>query len=254
MTKAQQKIAPGTGGFHIYLEKPVMRALFISLLLFWALLSPALAQDDAGEGCGPDELTRQQETLALYLALDFAGDAKLALANLYRLGALYQSMALDCGYEPNQAEVNVMLERALMFASLGDLIAAQSAGTDVDEILAELDDVYGDPLTGQLLYNGLEPALGGSPLGCAGCHENVAIAPLTAGAWTRINDIRLRLPQFADYTHRQFLVESIVRPMDYITPDYSAVMPEIYGGQLTIQQLADVVAFLDSQDQLLEGE
>lgn len=226
----------------------------IVLLLLWSLFLPTMAQDDPGEGCGANELTRQQETLALYLTLDFAGDAELALANLYRLGALYQSMALDCGYAPNQAEVNLMLERALMFASLDDLIVAQSVGVDVDEILVQLDEVYGDPLTGQLLYNGQEPALGGSPLGCAGCHENEAIAPLTAGTWTRINDIRLQLPLFADYTHRKFLVESIVKPADYITPDYSAVMPEMYGGQLTIQQLADVVAFLDSQDQLLEGE
>jgi hypothetical protein len=173
---------------------------------------------------------------------------------MFRLGAIYQSLALDCGYEPNQAEVNMMLERALAFASLDELIAAQSVGVDVDEILNELNEVYGDPLTGQSLYNGLEPALGGSPLGCAGCHENAAIAPLTAGTWTRISDVRLRLPQFGDYTHRQFLVESILRPMAYITPDYAAVMPEIYGGQLTLQQLADVVAFLDSQDQLLEGE
>lgn len=231
-----------------------MKNSCILILLTLALGLRASAQDDAAEGCAPDELTRQQETFALYLTLDFAGDAELALANLYRLGALYQSMALDCGYAPNQAEVNLMLERALMFASLDDLIVAQSAGADVAEILVELDEVYGDPLAGQLLYNGLEPALGGSPLGCAGCHENEAIAPLTAGTWTRINDIRLRLPQFADYTHLQFLVESIVRPMDYVTPDYAAVMPEMYGGQLTIQQLADVVAFLDSQDQLLEGE
>ena len=145
-----------------------------------------------------------------------------------------------------------MLEQALDFVSLDDLIAAQSVGVDVDQILVELDEVYGDPLAGQLLYNGLEPALGGSPLGCAGCHENATIAPLTAGTWTRIDDIRLGLPRFADYSHRQYLVESIVRPMDYITPEYAAVMPEIYGGQLTIEQLADLVAFLDSQDQLLD--
>ena len=144
-----------------------------------------------------------------------------------------------------------MLTHLLDFASLDDLIAAQSVGVDVDEILLELEEVYGDPLTGQLLYNGLEPALGGSPLGCAGCHENEAIAPLTAGTWTRIKDLRLRLPQFADYSHRQFLVESIVRPMAYVAPDYAEVMPQMYGGQLTLQQLADLVAFLDSQDQLL---
>ena len=227
-------------------------------LLSWHILIiafglPAAAQD-VYVSCATDQLARQQETFAGFLTLDFENDRDMALANLFRLGAIYQSMALDCGYAPNQAEVNVMLEQVLDYASVDDLITAQSVGADVDNILAELETVFGDPLTGQLLYNGMEPALGGSPLGCAGCHENEAIAPLTAGTWTRINDIRLKLPRFEDYSHRQLLVESIVRPMDYITPDYAAVMPEFYGGQLTIQQLADLVAFLDSQDQLLKGE
>ena len=163
-------------------------------------------------------------------------------------------MALQCGYAPNEVEVDRLLDQALMFASLDDLIAAQSVGTDVAAILLELDEVYGDPLQGQLLYNGLEPALGGTALGCSGCHENEAVAPLTAGTWTRVDDIRLTLPQFGDYSHHQFLVESIVEPMAYITPDYAGMMPEFYGGQLTTQQLADLVAFLDSQDQLLEYE
>ncbi len=225
--------------------------LRILLPLILILPWPARAQDDA---CGAGALQRQQETLAGYLRLDFADDMETALANLFRLGALYQAMALDCGYAPNAAEVNAMLERVLDYASLDDLIAAQSVGDDVEAILLELQDVYGDPLTGQLLYNGLEATLGGNPLGCAGCHENEAIAPLTAGTWTRIDDARLKLPQFADYSHRQFLVESIVRPMDYITPEYAEVMPEFYGSQLTIQQLADLVAFLESQDQLLETD
>ena len=230
-----------------------MNRLRFLILLITALLAPAAAQD-VFVGCSDEELMRQQETFALYLTLDFANDRDMALANLFRLGAIYQSMALDCGYAPNKAEVNVMLEQVLDFASLDDLIVAQSVGVDVEEILVELDEVYGDPLAGQLLYNGLEPALGGSPLGCSGCHENEAIAPLTAGAWTRISDARLNLRRFADYSHRQFLVESIVRPMDYIAPGYAEVMPEFYGGQLTIQQLADLVAFLDSQDQLPAGE
>lgn len=229
-----------------------MKLTGILLMIMLTLLPPSSAQEDAADPCGAAALTRQQEVLAGYLTLDFANEGELALANLFRLGALYQSLALDCGYAPNGAEVKVMLEQVLDFASLDDLIAAQSVGVDVEAILTELEAIHGDPLTGQLLYNGLESTLGGAPLGCAGCHENEAIAPLTAGTWTRIHDIRLALPQFADYSHRQFLVESIVRPMDYITPDYAAVMPEIYGGQLTIQQLADLVAFLDSQDQLLD--
>ena len=229
-----------------------MRRQYVLSLLILVFSLTGVAQEEAG--CSAGELAQQQSTLASFLALDFAADIDAALANLFRLGALYQSMALQCGYAPNEVEVDRLLEQALMFASLEDLIAAQSVGSDVGAILLELDEVYGDPLQGQLLYNGLEPALSGTALGCSGCHENEAVAPLTAGTWTRVNDIRLALPQFADYSHRQFLVESVVQPMAYITPDYAGMMPEFYGGQLTVQQLADLVAFLDSQDQFLQDE
>lgn len=228
-----------------------MRKIILAVALIVLIATSGYAQDDA---CSADMLTQQQSTFAAYLTFDFENDAEAALANLFRLGALYQTLALDCGYQPNEVEIDRLLEQTLRFVSLDDLILSQAVGTDVDAILVELEEVYGDPLMGQLLYNGLEPALGGGTLGCAGCHENEAVAPLTAGAWTRVDDIRLALPAFADYSHRQFLVESIVQPMAYITPDYAGMMPEIYGRQLTTQQLADLVAFLDSQDQLLEDE
>ncbi len=231
-----------------------MRKFILTLGLIVLITTSVIAQDDSADNCQADALTQQQSTFAAYLTLDFVKDAELALANLFRLGALYQTMALDCGYQPNEVEIDRLLAQTLAFVSLDDLILAQAVGADVEAILVELDNVYGDPLYGQLLYNGLEPALGGSTLGCAGCHENVAVAPLTAGTWTRVDELRLELPAFADYSHRQFLVESIVKPMAYITPEYAGMMPEIYGRQLTTQQLADLVAFLDSQDQLLGGE
>lgn len=231
-----------------------MRKLIRILPLLVAIVLSSAAQDDMAEGCGPEDLSTRQSVLAQYLSLDFENDAELALANLFRLGALYQSLALECGYLPNAAEVDRMLTQTLDFVSVDDMLIAQSVGVDVAAILVELDALYGDPLSGQLLYNGLEPALGGVALGCSGCHENAAAAPLTAGTWTRVNDMRLNLPRFADYSLRQYLVESIVQPMAYLTPDYTGLMPEFYGGQLTPQQLADVVAFLESQDQLLEGE
>lgn len=231
-----------------------MRKTILTIALIALLATSVAAQGDSADNCQADALTQQQSTFAAYLTFDFVNNAELALANLFRLGALYQTMALDCGYQPNGVEVDRLLEQTLAFVSLDDLILAQAVGADVEAILVELDEVYGDPLKGQLLYNGLEPALGGSTLGCAGCHENEAVAPLTAGTWTRVDEIRLDLPAFADYSHREFLVESIVKPMAYITPDYAGMMPEIYGRQLTTQQLADLLAFLDSQDQLLEGE
>ena len=230
-----------------------MRKTILTVALIVLVAAAGAAQDNAADNCAAEELAQQQSTFASFLSLDFANNAEQALANLFRLGALYQTLALDCGYQPNEVEIDRLLQQTLDFVSLDDLILAQAVGRDVAAILLELEEVYGDPLKGQLLYNGLEPALGGSTLGCAGCHENEAVAPLTAGTWTRIDEIRLALPAFADYSHRQFLVESIIQPMAYITPDYAGMMPEIYGRQLTTQQLADLVAFLDSQDQLLEG-
>lgn len=231
-----------------------MKSLGVFVFLILTLLAPSAAQEGVEQGCAAEALAQQQSTLASFLLLDFAADFDAALANLFRLGALYQSMSLECGYAPNEVEVDRLLEQSLLFVSLEDLIAAQSVGTDVEAILLELDEVYGDPLQGQLLYNGLEPALGGVALGCSGCHENEAVAPLTAGTWTRVDERRLTLAEFADFSHRRFLVESIVLPAAYITPDYAGMMPEFYGAQLTAQQLADLVAFLDSQDQYLDEE
>ena len=230
----------------------MMRKLLLTIAFTALLTAAGLAQED--DNCAADALARQQGALAAFLSFDFTNNPEQSLANLFRLGALYQTLALDCGYQPNEPEIDRLLDQTLRFVSLDDLILAQAVGTDVDAILVELDEVFGDPLNGQLLYNGLQPVLGGSALGCAGCHENEAVAPLTAGTWTRVDEIRLRLPAFADYSHRRFLVESIVQPMAYITPDYASMMPEIYGRQLTTEQLADLVAFLDSQDQLLGEE
>ena len=144
------------------------KRFLILIPVILSLLAPALAQDERAGGCAVEELTRQQETFARYLTLDFLNDRDMALANLFRLGALYQSLALGCGYQPNLAEVNVMLEQTLDYASLDDLIAAQSVGDDVQEILIELETVYGDPLTGQLLYNGLGAGAGRHAAGLRG--------------------------------------------------------------------------------------
>lgn len=229
----------------------ILKTLFFTLLL--TLLLPTLAQDDeVSPDCLAENLAQQQATFAEFLTPDFEADSEQAIANLFRLGAAYQEMALRCGYVPNEPEVDVMIGQVLAYSSLDALIQAQSIGNDVDSILVDLEELVGDPLAGQLLYNGLEPALGGAILGCSGCHEDGTVAPATEGTWTRINDNYLLLPEFEDYTVEQYLVESIVHPEAYIVPPFQAVMPNIYTNQLTPQQLADIVAYLDSQDQLLD--
>lgn len=112
---------------------------------------------------------------------------------------------------------------------------------DIAQLAAAIDAAPGDPVAGQNLYNGA--------LGCAGCHTGGAVGPATEGTWTRVQEQRLAQPEFAGYTGTQYLVESIIHPNEYVVPNYSPVMPTNFGSLLTQTQLADLVAFLQSQDQ-----
>jgi len=52
---------------------------------------------------------------------------------------------------------------------------------------------------------------------------------------------------------RRYLVESIVQPNAYVVPNYLPnLMPPNMGTRLDAQMLADIVAYLESQDQLLD--
>lgn len=175
---------------------------------------------------------------------DFVGssitDPNAALADLYAVGVAYQQLALNCGYLPEDLEGLVV------------------DTTDVGRVLTALDTLAGDPLRGQLLYTGQESSASGDRLGCAGCHEAapgaVSIAPPTEGTWTRWDEVRSLDPRFADYSFEQYTLESILLPWDYFVPTYPEyTMPDFYHTQLGYQDLADIVAFLSSQDQLIEN-
>ncbi len=116
-------------------------------------------------------------------------------------------------------------------------------GTDVAAILTQLETVTGDPNNGQTLYNGA--------LGCAGCHSNETIAPLTEQTWQAVTQgDRLSDPALAGYTPEQYLVESIVHPEAYRVPgNYVGIMPNYFGERLDAQMLADILAYLESYDQ-----
>ncbi len=120
------------------------------------------------------------------------------------------------------------------------------ADTPPETILTGLADVTGDPQRGAQLYNGQ-----GTPvLPCSGCHLVASIAPPMEGTWTRVQNDRLQLPQFAGYTGDEYLSDSIVHPSDYVVPNYpDKVMPSNFGDLLTYQDLADLIAYLKTQDQ-----
>lgn len=208
-------------------------SIILMIAAYYFLAGGLLAQDATPSptpqpvelACNPAELLRQQAELAALLdtlKLDNPAKAGVTLDNLFKVGAAYQELALDCGYIPADA-------------------ATRMVGDDVERILNTLETVYGDPLNGQILYDG--------DLGCAGCHISESkIAPPIDGTYTRVEETRLLDPALADYTVRQYLVESIVQPAHYLVPDYQNIMLNNFGERITLQELADLVVFLESQD------
>jgi mono/diheme cytochrome c family protein len=117
--------------------------------------------------------------------------------------------------------------------------------TDENVIMAYLteNDVQGDPQQGEATY---------STMGCVGCHQGGAVGPATEGTWTRVVEERLTEPEFAGYTPEMYLIESIVDPNHYIAPGYAAAMPPNFSERLSYGQMADLLAYLRSQDQPIE--
>jgi len=118
------------------------------------------------------------------------------------------------------------------------------AGDNPEMILARWaeEGIEGSASNGAILYD--------TRFGCTSCHRDGASAPDTIGTWTRVLNERLAEPQFAGYSGERYLVESIVLPAVYAVDTYSSsVMPPDFGTrQMTDQQLADVVAFLKTQE------
>lgn len=220
--------------------------LAMSLLLG---MSTAQETDDAPD-CSADGIAAQQQALQQQFDLT-SSDPQQLQANLFLYGAALQDLALRCGYVPPEAVRTAHIERTLRLATLAEIIAATAVGSDVDVALEEIEALYGDSFNGQLLFNGIEPGLDGQALGCANCHQG-EVGPVVEGTWTRITEIYLNDPTLEGYDVRRYLVESILQPNAFTSPGYAPhLMPDNFGQRLDSQQLADLVAYLESQDQLL---
>lgn len=147
-------------------------------------------------------------------------------------------------------DFNAVQQYAILHAPFtgASVDGVETAGDDVDEILANYP--VGDATNGEALYNGSVALETGGGSGCAGCHTGGVVGPATMGTWTRVQNQRLTLAEFEGYTGQQYLIESIVRPEDYIAPGYAGgIMNANFGDRLTLQELADIVAYLETQDQ-----
>ena len=91
-------------------------------------------------------------------------------------------------------------------------------------------------------------------LGCAGCHLQSTVGPAWQAEGTQPGVGGRAADRFTqpDYTGQattadQYLFESIVSPGAYLVPGFGqGIMPGNYGGRLSKQDLADLIAYLRS--------
>jgi mono/diheme cytochrome c family protein len=120
----------------------------------------------------------------------------------------------------------------------GPELAGPPVGNDIAQELP-----VGDPAKGEALA---------TSQGCTGCHiaTNTGPAWLASGTNPGIGTRATTTFSASGYTGaattpEQYLLESIVRPADYIVPGFEAVaMPGTYGQTLTAQDAADLIAYL----------
>lgn len=187
---------------------------------YWSQPMPAWAQANGGS-LRPDQL---EDLTNFILNWDQGDDWTIEELNSVRQFAIYPINPATVSAGPQEPPVG--------------------ATTTIADIMVGLQDVTGDPQSGDQLYHGVA-------FGCSGCHINAVVAPLVDGTWTRVETERLLDPQFAGYTGEQYLAESIIHPGAFTAPGYApGLMPTTFGDRMSYQQLADIVAYLKTQDQV----
>lgn len=118
----------------------------------------------------------------------------------------------------------------------------------------EQEDMMGNRITVEL-PEGDEDAgqtLAEGPLGCAGCHILAAVGPLWEGSEDQPGlalraDQRINQENYTGEasTPEQYLIESVVLPNVHLVEGYeSGIMPADYGERITLQEMADLVAYM----------
>ncbi|MBN1965686.1 MAG: cytochrome c oxidase subunit II [Anaerolineae bacterium] len=151
-------------------------------------------------------------------------------------GEYYGQCAEYCGLSHANMliTVNVMPEQE--FASWIDTETAAVAAAQQVDLAAEAMALEGDVASGQQLY---------TSLGCVACHSldgTTLVGPSFQGLGQRAGETR------DGYTAHDYVAESILHPCDYLAEGFeTCVMPQNYADQLTPQDLADLIAFAQSQ-------
>jgi cytochrome c551/c552 len=155
-----------------------------------------------------------------------------------------------CAPNANELLISPRLGEQLIALEAGDDVVA-AAPTEApslsdlapDQIVAGLPDDVAAALAAANPDNGSQVALA---RGCVGCHALDPAVTMTGPTWYHIGDTAVS--RVAGESPALYLYNSIINPGGFVVANYpNGVMPANYSEQLSVQELADLVAYLLQQ-------
>ncbi|HVO42424.1 MAG TPA: c-type cytochrome [Aggregatilineales bacterium] len=207
------------GSLHDYLYSTITSGRPVSAT-YWPKPMPAWGQAGGGQ-LRPDEV----EDVTQYI-LNFQDEAvDLVPADVHQQ-FINPSLLASGGSKEDPVGVNF------------DYKAFARALIDGTAIDLSKRPIKGDPKNGLVLYTNNA---------CAACHAAPQPqCPPTAGSYTRVVNDRMKAGSWA--SPEEYLLESILVPNAYVVPNYPAgLMPGTFATKLTRQDLADILAYLETQ-------
>jgi len=120
-------------------------------------------------------------------------------------------------------------------------VSGKPVGVDADTkaLAANSGLLGGNPDQGSLKY---------TSLGCSVCHNHGQTGPAMTGTFARITNERLPQNPGRWASPEEYIAESIVHPNAYVVAGFNpGVMPQDWGTKLDLQDLKDLIAFLETQ-------
>lgn len=156
-----------------------------------------------------------------------------------------------CAPDATQLIISPQLGAQLAAIEAGNQVVAAApteaptlADLTEEQIIAGLPDDFAAALAAADPANGEQVAL---VRGCIGCHALDPAVTMTGPTWYHIGDTAVS--RVASESPALYLYHSIVDPGSYVVPNYpNNVMPANYADQLSMQELADLVDYLLSQN------